>query len=125
MHIDNAEGLVAAYGAASSNVRDTMNALSPLVTRANALLGRANSHLFSGPTLVLHHLAKDLATEQDDVAWRVDWLKTTDALPLGLSGRVTGEVPADLAAAFRASGLTDEQIELVNQMMRDLSLIHI
>ena len=119
MHIDNAEGLVTAYGAASNNARETMVALSPLVTRAYDLLGMAGQNGLTGPIPALVNLANDLRTEGDDVAWRVDWLKTTDALPLGLSGRVTGEVPADLAAAFRASGLTDEQIELANQMMRD------
>jgi|GEM_PF-431247 len=119
IHIDNAEGLVTAYGAASANARETMVALSPLVTRAYDLLGMAGQNGLTGPMPALMNLANDLRTEVDDVAWRVDWLKTTDALPLGLSGRVTGEVPADLDAAFRASGLTDEQIELANQMMRD------
>ena len=119
MHIDNAEGLVTAYGAASNNARETMVALSPLVTRAYDLLGMAGQNGLTGPMPALMNLANDLRAEGDDVAWRVDWLKTTDALPLGLSGRVTGEVPADLDAAFRASGLTPEQIELANQMMRD------
>ena len=34
MHIDSAEGLVDAYGAASANAREAMVALSPLVTEA-------------------------------------------------------------------------------------------
>ena len=119
MHIDNAEGLVTAYGAASNNARETMVALSPLVTRAYDLLGMAGQNGLTGPMPALMNLANDLRTEGGDVAWRVDWLKSTDALPLGLSGRVQGEVPVDLDAAFRASGLTAEQIELANEMMRD------
>ena len=119
MHIDSAEGLVAAYGAASADAREAVNVLSPLVTEAYDLLGMAGQNGLYGPIPALVNLANDLRTEQDDVAWRVDWLKSTDALPLGLSGRVQGEVPVDLDAAFRASGLTAEQIELANEMMRD------
>ena len=119
MHIDSAEGLVAAYGAASADAREAVNVLSPLVTEAYDLLGMAGQNGLYGPIPALVNLANDLRTEQDDVTWRVDWLKSTDALPLGLSGRVQGEVPVDLDAAFRASGLTAEQIELANEMMRD------
>jgi len=119
MHIDSAEGLVAAYGAASADTREAVNVLSPLVTEAYDLLGTGSQNGLYGPIPALVNLANDLRTEQDDVTWRVDWLKSTDALPLGLSGRVQGEVPVDLDAAFRASGLTAEQIELANEMMRD------
>ena len=120
MHIDSAEGLVASYGRASSNVRDSMNALAPLVTRANGLLGRANANTaMSGPALVLHHLSNDLTTEQQDVAWRVDWMKSTDAQPLGLTGRVQAFVPANIEAGFAAHQLTPEQIETARRLIDD------
>ena len=44
MHIDNAEGLVAAYGAASADAREAVNVLSPLVTKAYDLLGTGSQN---------------------------------------------------------------------------------
>ena len=119
MHIDSAEGLVAACGAASANAREAVNVLSPLVTEAYDLLGMAGQNGLYGPIPALVNLANDLRTEQDDVAWRVDWLRSTDAQPLGPNGRVRELMPANLADAFAQFGLTPEQIELAEQMMRD------
>ena len=119
MHVDSAEGLVEAYGNASTNARNAMNALSPLVTEAYDLLGMAGQNGLTGPIPALMNLANDMSTEQRDVAWRVDWLKSNDALPLGLSGRVQGTVPADLNAAFAQTGLTPEEAELVQEMLND------
>ena len=119
MHIDSAEGLVVACGAASANAREAVNVLSPLVTEAYDLLGMAGQNGLYGPIPALVNLANDLRTEQDDVAWRVDWLRSTDAQPLGPNGRVRELMPANLADAFAQFGLTPEQIELAEQMMRD------
>ncbi len=44
MHTDSAEGLIEAYGNASTNARNAMNALSPLVTEAYHLLGMAGQN---------------------------------------------------------------------------------
>ena len=119
MHIDSAEGLVESYGAASTNVRNAMNALSPLVTEAYDLLGRAGQNGLYGPIPALVNLANDMTTEQRDVAWRVDWLKSNDAQPLGPSGRVRPFIPANLEAAFTQIGLTSEEAELVEDMLND------
>ena len=119
MHIDNAEGLVDAYGAASANAREAMVALSPLVTEAYDLLGMGSQNGLTGPIPALVNLANDLRTEQDDVAWRVDWLKSTDTQPLGPSGRVRAFIPANLAEAFAQIGLTAEEAELVEDMLNE------
>lgn len=115
----NAEGLVDAYGDASANAREAMVALSPLVTEAYALLNQPGQNPSYGPIPALTALANDLRTERDDVAWRVDYLRSTDAQPLGLTGRVRAFIPADLTAAFRQAGLTPEEIEAAEDMMRD------
>jgi len=44
MLTDGAEGLIEAYGNASTNARNAMNALSPLVTEAYHLLGMAGQN---------------------------------------------------------------------------------
>ena len=119
MHVGNAEGLVDAYGDASANAREAMVALSPLVTEAYALLNQPGQNPSYGPIPALTALANDLRTERDDVAWRVDYLRSTDAQPLGLTGRVRAFIPADLTAAFRQAGLTPEEIEAAEDMMRD------
>ena len=119
MHIGSAEALTDAYGRASANVREAMVALSPNVTQALALLNRGGQNPLYGPIPALQTLANDLRTEQQDVAWRVDWLVSTDAQPLGLDGRVRGFIPADLETAFQLHRLTPEQIETAERLMSD------
>ena len=119
MHIDSAEALTDAYGRASASVREAMVALSPNVTEALALLNRGGQNPLYGPIPALQTLTNDLTTEQQDVAWRVDWLVSTDAQPLGLDGRVRGFIPADLETAFQLHRLTPEQIETAERLMSD------
>ena len=119
MHMSSAGALTDAYGDASANAREAMVTLSPLVTEAYALLNRPGQNPSYGPIPALTALANDLRTERDDVAWRVDYLHSTDAQPLGLTGRVRAFIPADLNAAFRQAGLTPEEIEAAEDMMRD------
>ena len=115
----NAEALVDAYGAASDGVREQMVQLSPLVTEALALLNRGGQNPLYGPIPALQTLTNDLATEQQDLAWRLDWIRDTDNLSIDVGGRISADVPADLAAAFRQAGLTDLQVELATDLMRD------
>ena len=123
--MSSAGALTDAYGDASANAREAMVTLSPLVTEAYALLNRPGQNPSYGPIPALTALANDLRTERDDVAWRVDYLHSTDAQPLGLTGRVRAFIPADLNAAFRQAGLTPEEIEAAEDMMRDgVSLDH-
>ena len=115
----NAEALVDAYGAASDGVREQMVQLSPLVTEALALLNRGGQNPLHGPIPALTTLTNDLGTEQQDVSWRVDFLHSSDAQPLGPTGRVRAFIPADLESAFTQTGLTPEQVELAKEMMDD------
>lgn len=119
MHLGSSEALVDAYGSASDSVREQMTQLSPLVTEALALLNRGGQNPLYGPIPVLTNLTNDLRTEQQDVSWRVDFLRSTDAQPLGPTGRVRAFIPADLGSAFAQSGLTPEQTELAKDMFDD------
>ncbi len=122
MHIDDARGLEAAYGATADGVRDQLAVLSPLIAQANDLLDLPGQNPLYGPSANLQTVANGLSSDRRDVAWRIDWLESTDAHPLDATGRVRGILPADLDAAFGELGLTDEQIEtaknLVNRGVR-------
>ena len=119
MRIDEADGLVEAYGAASTNVRDAKNALSPLVTQAYELLGMPGQNGLYGPIAALVNLTNDMSTEQRDVAWRVDWMKTVNAQDLDLDGRVEAVIPDKLEDALELVGLTAEQAEIAEDMIND------
>ena len=119
MRIDEADGLVEAYGAASANVRDAKNALSPLVTQAYELLGMPGQNGLYGPIAALVNLTNDMSTEQRDVAWRVDWMKTVNAQDLDLDGRVEAFIPEKLEDALELVGLTAEEAEIAEDMIND------
>ena len=88
MHIDDAESLVDEYDNTASNVRNIVANVSGFVGDAYALLGTGGENSAYGPRPALHTLANDLGIERDDIAWRVEFIRTTDAQPLGVSGRV-------------------------------------
>ena len=116
--MESADGLVDEYRNAAGNVRDILADLSPYVTDAYELLGRGGNPAY-GPRAALQTLANDLGVEREDVAWRVDYIRAFDAQNIGIDGRVTAFVPANLDAAFRQAGLTEEQAEIAKDLMDD------
>ena len=119
MHLEKADSLVGEYNNAAGNVRDILTDLEPYVTEAYALLGAGGENAAYGPRAALRTLANDLGVERDDVAWRVDFIRTFDSRDIGIDGRVTAEVPPDLDTAFRQAGLTSEQAAIAQELMDD------
>ena len=117
MHIDSAEGLTDAYGAAAGDVREAIGVLSPLVTTALALLEMPGQNGLYGPIPSLATAADELVDDQQDLAWRVEWLVSTDAQPMGLAGRVEGTVPTDLDGAFAQIGLVGEDADEARRLV--------
>ena len=117
MHIDSAGALTDAYGAAAGELRDAVGVLSPLVTEALALLEMPGQNGMYGPIAALATAGDELVADERDLAWRVDWLVSTDAQPLGLTGRVQGTVPADLDAAFAQIGLVGEDADEARRLV--------
>ena len=62
-------------------------------------------------------MANDLVVERDDVSWRLDFIRTFDSQPLGVSGRVAATVPRNIEAAFRQAGLTDQQAAIAQNLI--------
>ncbi len=118
MHLESADGLVDEYRNAAGNVRDILADLSPYVTDAYELLGRGGNPAY-GPRAALQTLANDLGVEREDLAWRVDYIRTFDGQDLGIDGRVTATIPATRDAAFRQAGLTEEQAEIAKDLLDD------
>ncbi len=118
MHIDSAEALADSYGRVAGQVRDAMAELSPLVAGASALLDMPGQHPLYGPMPSLNEAANGLSDDKEDLSWRVNLLRSTDGQPLVIDGRLLAFVPEDLGAAFEQAGLTEEQIEIAEDMMR-------
>ena len=122
MRIPSAEALVDNYTDTATKTGDAVSSLSTLMAEANELLEQS-SHPLHGPMPALNTVAIDLRTDGRDLAWRVDWMKSTDAQPLGVSGQVQAYAPTtggpngtfDLDAALAASGLTEEEAARAKQ----------
>ena len=117
MHLEDADRLVNEYNNTANNVRDTLASVSPFLTDAYALLDIPGDHTVTGPRPALNTLANDLVVERDDVSWRVDFIRTFDAQPIGLDGRVSATVPRNIEAAFRQAGLTDQQAAIAQDLI--------
>ena len=119
MRIDDADGLVASYGTASTRVRESQHDLAVFVTQGLSLLNRPGENGLDGPIQALINLKNDMLTEQRDVAWRVDWLRTVNAQDFDLDGRVEAVIPDTLAAALSQLGLTPDQAQTAEDMIND------
>ena len=118
MHIEDADALVNEYDNTARDVREILAAVSTFVGDAYALLGTGGENPAYGPRPALQTLANELGVERDDVAWRVDFVRTTDAEPLGVSGRVEATAPLNRQDAFVHAGLTPEQAEVAEELMQ-------
>ena len=119
MHMDSAEALAESYDGAADQVRNAMAELSPLMTEALALLDMPGQNPVHGPTPALTETANGLDEDGADLSWRVDLLRSTDAQPLGVTGRVMAFAPDDLGSSFERAGLTKDQVELAEDMVRN------
>lgn len=109
--------LVSNYSQVSGDVQEAVSALSPLLTEAFALLEQPGQNPVYGPMPALIDVSNELASDGRDLDWRVDWMVSTDAIPMGMTGKLqfnaTGTpVDADvsLVEALKATGLTNEQV---------------
>ena len=118
MQMGDADTLIGVYETTRDEVRESLSMLGPLTSQAHQLLQTSGHHPVYGPIPALQTVVNELGRDRDDLAWRVDFIRSTDAQPLGLSGQVSAFVPADLDAAFAATGLTQAQIETANEMLR-------
>ncbi len=98
MQIGEARALVDAYAATAETIRASTAELSPLVTKAHALLDGPGQHPVHGPMPALATVSSDLSADERDLQWRVDWLESTDTL----------------AASAEAAGLTDQIRDLLH-----------
>ncbi len=117
MHLEDAGNLVNEYNNTAGDIRELITSIAPFLTDAYALLDIPGDHTVTGPRPALNTLANDLVVERDDVSWRVDFIRTFDAQPLGVSGRVAATVPRNIEAAFRQAGLTDQQAAIAQDLI--------
>ena len=99
MHMDRSEALMGAYGATSNNLRHAAASLSPLVTRAYALLDQPGQHPLYGPIPALLELSNALRDDQRDLSWRRELIRSNDRLSLGPYSRLQSLLPLSLGAA--------------------------
>ncbi len=124
MQVRSAEDLADSYDNVAADVSNALTSLSSLMAEANGLLEQSSSPLY-GPMPALNTVAIDLRTDGRDLAWRVDWMKTTDAQPIGVSGKVQAYAPTtggpngtfDLDAALQDAGLTEEEAARAKQQI--------
>lgn len=109
MRMREAERLIDTYASTAGEVQQALGVLSPLISEANALLDRPGHHRSYGPLPTLLTVGNELTADERDLAWRVDWLRSTDAQPLGVTGEVQDYSPAQPDAKLASSTEQDEQ----------------
>ena len=111
MHVDSAEALADSYGRVAGQVHDAMAELSPLVTEAMTLLDMPGQNPLYGPMPALNETAIGLGDDNADLAWRVDFMKSTDATFLRGSDRFLADMPdiepSDAADVYNGIAASD------------------
>ena len=113
MNIAKAEALADSYDRATHHVSEALAELSPLVTESLALLYRPGQNPLYGPIPELQATANALREDEQDLAWRLELLRSTDAQPLDIDGRVLAFLPTTPPADSQSSQAAQDQRRLI------------
>lgn len=92
VNVAQAEHLESEYDRVANTIDNTIDDLSAMLAEANWLLEHRSNPLY-GPLPSLTETATGLHNDRDDLAWRVDYLQTTDAAFLRGIGMLSGYTP--------------------------------
>ena len=106
-----AEGLVDAYARTASLLADALGELGSLVSEANGLLA---SPSYSAQSAVedLGEVAEGCSRAQDDLAWRVEWIRTHDHL----------DVPDGTRNLFDLIAQAEDEADMFGHDLNDLDI---
>ena len=107
----DAEGLVDAYARTASLLADALGELGSLVSEANGLLA---SPSYSAQSAVedLGEVAEGCSRAQDDLAWRVEWIRTHDHL----------DVPDGTRNLFDLIAQAEDEADMFGHDLNDLDI---
>lgn len=123
VHPEQCRDLLTEYDRNAADLRNSVSAMSPLVTEALGLLDQPGQHPLYGPLPALSAVANDVKDDRVDLSWRLDLILEGDAQPMGMSGKISfdsdniavDDPNVSLVDALIASGLSPAQAQEAKQ----------